>query len=1010
MEKSKKSLVLGGIIAAFCLGSCLTTTNELDLDKDISLDMQIGPGGLTIPLGSLDTLYLDSLIKVDGDESVLDTLYDGLYGFTMDGDIDKVTVSIGDVTINIPKPEIDEITASFDQTDVDDITIDEKSQNTTINISSIDLSSINNQLPTPISSFRTEPIQIPVVPGIKISNPLTSQDYIELAVPSQSVNIEFNYTLPEDVASVNRIIMGDENTDKGQTISLYVNLASIFAVSDNPEITLESFQITFPENFYLSKSDALSNYLTGGSIGVSGQVFSITNAKVLNDAVSGNYMLPITLVVDSADFKDYTVQEDDKLKISYKKEIAYSMSIRLAGTSTASGTKNVYVDVTMNDKLHMRDFSVDTRKKQLSLASGSVESSYSVTGLDNLSKVNYIEFDESQSILNLSISDFDINPFSFDDNSAIRLQFPLGFEFVKAVDGMVYVDNEAVGKWVDNSNMLDIWPGYAKGKTMQLAISRLDIYKTVDEDSKSIELNNDVSYGGNISIAAMTDLDRSALDALTDKNISLKVWGSFKVKNANVETARIETEFNESTGFFIDEEIDQALVQLNSISLAQPAGAYLQLKFKGIPESISKLTLSDVTMVFPDFILLRYIGNDHRIRVSNDTLFINGDLYKDEFLDEGEGFCLSGLQIEGMEFKDPLMIEDGHIKLTDSVRVSGAVVVGSQLVNSEDMKDVRVTPTIDFDPVIVKSVTGKVNPVIDDVHEEVDIDLGDDLDFMRDKDNRLMLSDPQITININSTVTVPINLNLALSSKDSNGLPIATDITPDNGVIRLEKCDIESESRNTTIIIYKNDMVVPQSDDTLYVRMSHLSDLMSSIPDKILFDLKAEIDQSGQHYVDLTRELSVSGSYKVSIPLSFDSLYIEYSDTVSDLSESLEDIADKIEATKLQLVADIESTIPLGVTLKAKALDKNDKVINDISIASCEIAPGTPAVTKSVMTLDVDVRKGALERLESIVFTAECESGEGNASIKKGQWLLVKKMRLLLPEGLKVDLTDKKDK
>jgi hypothetical protein len=62
------------------------------------------------------------------------------------------------------------------------------------------------------------------------------------------------------------------------------------------------------------------------------------------------------------------------------------------------------------------------------------------------------------------------------------------------------------------------------------------------------------------------------------------------------------------------------------------------------------------------------------------------------------------------------------------------------------------------------------------------------------------------------------------------------------------------------------------------------------------------------------------------------------------------------------------------------------------------------------MTLDVDVRKGALERLESIVFTAECESGEGNANIKKGQWLLVKKMRLLLPEGLKVDLTDKKDK
>ena len=156
MKINRRALVLGGIIAALCLGSCIQRTDELDLNKEISLDMQIGPGGLTIPLGSLDTLYLDSLIKLDSDDSMLDTLDNGLYGISMDGDIDKVSVDISDVTINIPKPDIDEITASFDQTDVDDITIAEKSQSTTIQISSVDLSSINDQLPTPVSSFRTE--------------------------------------------------------------------------------------------------------------------------------------------------------------------------------------------------------------------------------------------------------------------------------------------------------------------------------------------------------------------------------------------------------------------------------------------------------------------------------------------------------------------------------------------------------------------------------------------------------------------------------------------------------------------------------------------------------------------------------------------------------------------------------------------------------------------------------------------------------------------------------------
>ena len=1010
MEINRRALVSCVIIAALCLGSCIRRTDELDLNKEISLDMQIGPGGLTIPLGSLDTLYMDSLIKLDGDDSMLDTLDNGLYGISMDGNIDKVSVDISDVTINIPKPDIDEITASFDQTDVDDITIGERSQSTTIQISPVDLSSINDQLPAPVSSYRTEPVDVPVNAGVKIMNPLTSQDFIQLVVPEQSVDINLNYSLPEDVESVNRIIFGQENTDKGQVISLDVDLSSVFAITDSPDLVIQTLEISFPDNFYLSRNNTLDNYLEDGAISVDGSKFSISNAKVRNEAFTTGYILPVSFVVDSADFKDYIVEEEGKLKIQYSESIGYKLALNIGGTSTVNGTKQIYVDVSMSDKLQMRDFSVDTKSKELSLPSGQVYSSYEITGLENLSKVNYIEFKEDQSILNLSISDFDINPFTFDENSAIRIQFPLGFEFVRNTDGKVYVGDDVVGVWVENSNMLDILPGQAKGKTIELQVGRLTVFQSVDEVKKSIELNNDVSYSGNISIAAGKNLDKTALDALTDKPINFKVWGSFVVKNSNVETVRIETEFEESTAISIDEEIDDALVELNSINLTQPAGVSLQLKFKGIPETVSKITMSNLTIVFPDFLLINYVGNDHRISVNGDTLLIDGDLYKDELTDNGDGFQLSGLQIAGLEFKDPLVVVDSRIKLEDSVMISGSVIVGNQLINSQDMKDIRVTPFVDFDSIKVKSVIGKVNPKIDDVHEEVDIDLGEDMDFFHNEDNRLMLSDPQITISINSTFTVPINLDLALSSKDSKGNFIAQNITPDNGTIRLEKCDLEAESRNTTIIIYKNDRVVPQSDDTLFVRMSNLPDLMPSIPDKILFDLKAGIDQTEQHYIDLTRELSVTGSYKVSMPLSFDSLYIEYSDTINDLAESLEDIADKIEDTKLKLMADIESTIPLGVTLKAKALDKNQNEIKDIKIASCVIAPGNENITKSAMTLDVDVKKDALTRLESIVFTAECQSGDGSASIRKGQWLWIKKLRLQLPEGLKVDLTEKEDK
>ena len=106
----------------------------------------------------------------------------------------------------------------------------------------------------------------------------------------------------------------------------------------------------------------------------------------------------------------------------------------------------------------------------------------------------------------------------------------------------------------------------------------------------------------------------------------------------------------------------------------------------------------------------------------------------------------------------------------------------------------------------------------------------------------------------------------------------------------------------------------------------------------------------------------------------------------------------------------MESTIPLGVKLSAKAYDKNWNEIKSIRIAEAQIKAGADTITKSTLALDLDVQKGGLERLESIVFTAACESGEGSSSIRKGQWLLLKKLRIKFPEGLKVDLTDTDDK
>lgn len=998
MEKNKRALALCGLIAAFCLGSCLTMTDELDLNKDISLDMQIGPGGLSIPLGSLSRIYLDSLIKIDGDESILDTLDNGLYGFKMEGEIDKVNVSIGDVTINIPKPEIDEITASFDQTDVDDVQIAEKTQNTTLKISSVSLDNINNNLPSINKEFIMEvdeeqKIDVPIT-GIPIPE-------IPVIVPLQTKDVDFNYTLPDDVSKLNKVYFGQENTTTGQALALKVDLSSLYDVMDEPKIRVTSLVVTFPTEFTVSANSALDQYISSDYVTVNGNVFSIAMpSEVYLPVIGGDHKLSVLFNMDEADFSAYSSP------IDYHKSFSYQLELEVSGTTTKTGQFVPKVDVGINEQLTMRDFSVDTKVKTIDLTPEKISSSYELTGLDNLSRVNYIDFDPSQSTLYLSLSDFDIDPFSFDNSSAITLQFPSSFGFVKGTDDKVYVGENAVGQW-KNGNYLDIWPGEAKGKTIELHVDKLTLNQDVDEQKKSITVSNDVNYSGSIKIASETNLGKSALDALTDKNISFKVWGSLVVDNANIETARIETDFEKTTSLSIAEKVDQALVEVNRIDLTKPAGASLQLKFKGVPITVTKMTMSNLTLEFPEFLLIRYVGNDNRVNLSGNKLVIDGDLKRFELDDDGDGFTLTGLQIEGMEFKNPLVLVNDSIKMTDSVSISGSVFIDKQSINSNDLKDIHVTPVVEFDEVVVKSVTGRVDPVIDGVEEDVDLDLGDDIDFLKNKDNRLGLSDPMITININSTVTLPIDLDLKLYRLDANGVPTDS-IMPDDGIIRLAKCDTAAESRHTTMVIYKNERPVSQSDDTVFVRISHLSDIMSPLPDKIRFALKANVAYTGEpHYLDLTRELSVSGDYKVSVPLSFDSLYIEYSETIEDLGKNLEDIGDKIDAADVELLADVISTIPLGVRLSAVALDNKGNEIKEVQIESSVIGAGNDQGRKTPLKLGVKLQKGGLTKLDAISFTAALMSAEDvDIDIKKGQYIELDKVRLNLPQGLKVDLTD----
>ena len=991
MKKSKRSLALCGIIAAFCLGSCLNFTDELDLNKEISLDMQIGPGGLFIPIGSLDTIYLDSLIKVDGDESLLDTLDGGLFGFTMKDSISKINVGIDPVKIDIEPPHIDPLETEFKNPQVNDVDIDTMVSYTTLDIPSIDLSKMN------LPSFKRDtvvgPYDVPAGHGMPIPP-------IGITINPQAMGCNFTYEFPEDVKKLNKLWFGEtKGLRNGQKLTLDVNLSGIYQALNNPDVKVSSLVISFPSNFVLAKDTDLDAYIPAECVSVTGNVFSISMTTQSLGALGANNHLPITFFVRYADFSDPQYENE----IDYHESIEYNLELTINGVTGDNPTTFV-VGVDLEASLKMADIEAETVSRVMDVDEEDISSSCVVANLEGISRVDVITFDSEQSILYLKVSDLNMDPFTLKNgDSKIDLRFPTKFTFDDE-----YCKNEAgqdAGTWITASR-LSLDATKAIGHTVALKVKELAVNQVVDQDTKSIELSTEVSYSGKVVVDGNDNVDLAAIDSLNGMNKKLEVafWGKFVVEDAEIETGEMKTVFQDSTEISINEHVDETLVMVKRIDLTEPAGAVMSLKFEGVPQTVTELTFSKFTVEFPNFIKLSYDGADTRINVRGNSLVINGVL--DEELHSTDGFSVSGLTITGMEFDEPLWLQNGNLVLDNQkVRISGTVTVNNQKINTDELDVIKVTPEVTFSTIEVKSVYGKVNPKIDPVHEEVSLDLGDS-DFFQNENNTLSLSDPQLTINLTSTVTVPIDIDLKISSLDTKGNYIAQEIAPDGGTIHLAKCDTTAASRTTTLIIYKNERQVVSSGDTMYIRMSRLSELMSTIPDKIVFDLSAGVDQSVNHYIDLTRELSVSGDYNVSIPLMFDNLYLEYSDTIKELGKDMEDVADKIEAVQIQLIGDVESTIPLGVRLTAKAYDKNWRELTDINIGSFSIKAGSDTITKAPMVLDVDVKRDGLEKLESIVFTAACESAEDGFSIRKGQWLLVKKLRLKFPKGLKVDLTD----
>ena len=1073
--KTTGILALGMTVSMINFASCVKLSDNLDLDKDISLDMVLAPQGTVVPIGTLDTIFVDSLLKIDNDDpdAILRLIDDGIYGISLDGEISKVSVDINDISVNVSSPDIEPITTDFDDPLPDDIEMKRNEKHSLFRINTVSLDDINEVLPTIVSSQRNLPVEVTGIPevlsftctkemsGLPVDIPVEIDvkkqglDIMEngetpsfiyqfdynglpmsvtvpqglfvvprinttITIPYQKVSCGFVYdSFPSEVSKINTIHFGTPGTQMGQRLSFSVNLGQVDEIMHFPSYIIEELRVEFPDGFFISK-DEKCPYSAHMSI-------SENNVIVMNDVnlrdstesvnPSKPTMIDISFILDSLQLNTGP-DEPGSGTMTYNGEIGYQATLAIGGVPHIIGTAELNTEMSIENKMSLKDISLNTNPIEVSLPSGYVKSEFNVGGLDQVSLIKTISFDEEQSMISMSINDFDIVPFEIDkEKSGINVNFDDMFRFDESY--CCDEDGNTVGFWeydaTRGKKRLHV-NANALGKTFRIRLSGLDLNKRVEDGN--IWISNEIEYEGMSFIKPKDGLCLSDLSILGDKACDVAVWGGFCVSNAEVVTSVITTEISRSTAIDIDEKIDDAIDEISYVGFKNDAFISMKLQFNGVPKSLKQIEMDSLCITFPEFMDVEYKGNDSRVSFDNNgnSIVIDGNVTENELGDDGSGFVVDGIAITGLSFTgqdNPVVKRDGNTYITlknQEVTINGKASVSNQTVNSDELKSIIVIPEVSISDLEIATVEGKVNPTIDPVIESISLFSDDDLDFLYDLDYSLKLSSIQLAIRLNSTIPVPLTFDMSISSKDKDGNILCESLTPDEGIITVPACPSDMDVKTFTLLISNRPVMRPMSGDTVFVLFSSLPELASQIPDSILFSLIPGVDQTVYHRIDLTKELSVDGSYNVNIPFSFDELSVSYTDSIDGLSDELEDFRDIDLNGNIVINATVVTSIPFGVDITAKALDKDGNVIDGMEISGIGIpaAKDGPAEQHPV-SMNVRTEDGSLGELDKIVFTVFCrtdDSTSGNVLVNS-DFLLIKDANICIENGIDVDLSDK---
>lgn len=970
--------------------SCID--GNYDLNKEIDMTVSLGGAGITIPIGYTDSVLLQDIIDTTSSSSLkLDD--EGIFSIDMNDEIDPVDIEVEDPTINIDDPEFSGVTVEFEENSVEDVQIDPtESQSTVESSPQTDVSDIS--LPTMDQQSQTEEVIPANTPGD------LSVSVEKRIIDNQKIHTTYeNY--PEDVRTINEISFGQ--TAAGDILTFKIDVSDIQSALKSGTQRIKDFTITFPKEFKVRKAN---DSFTGEMI--SQNVYRQQNQPINGAVLYQFYVEKVTF--SSPVPEPLNITQNIHYELNYALENAITK-----GTNTEAADVKVSME---QSPFHFRDALVTTNNISADFEADQLEIKSNLTGLEDIHHVSFVTFHDSD--LKIKIGKVDL-PIGFSGGS-IEVLFPESYELGNPDHSDVTYANHILNIPATLLN---------EGCEISMPIKKVNINQDVVNDA--ITLQEEVIYRpSSQGILLQGDILTSEVMQSINANLDIVVncgddEGNLVVENSQVISDIISAEVEDHTDFEVNEEVDEALKRIKEVVWDEPVAMEIAIDFINFPSSEIRhdISLKDITIELPRFITFApEEGITDGILKLNDTHNPNQGPYTRTLKITGMDFTQIPDYAEGLEIKDGQLFIDRSLA---TVNISGKVkTTEREEIDTDQLHDFTVQPKVTIPEMQVSKVVGQFDPEIDDVAEVVELDLGEDMDFLKEDGTVLDIENPQFKICLTNTVGVPVDMHLTMQGENLDGSVIensqvTVDLKDNNGLAPA----VDGNPVTTVFYISRKGMSTPlsQQGDTVYrnITVSNLSDLIKRIPDNIRFDMTARVNQNQEHSIDLSKELKITGSYDVVVPLAFNDLNIAYGDTIKNLQEDISDFLEQADDMELVLRGNLCNGIPLLLELNATAMDQYGNQLNPEEVSLDIMINGekngiiaAPVVEGQAVTSSIEIHIKAsgesLSRLDMIKWNVnvskddqEQVSTTGGIALKGKQFLQFRDLKATLKK-LTLDL------